>query len=159
MKISCICIVLIVFLNSCVNKEVLLISKNFMRENTGLDTLIRIDGYYYNEDSTWLRAPFIISNNKEFQIYFVRFESHKEIQEILGNKNFISNGNYTLLGDTINVQWIGKYGFRSYVIYSEQYVIVNDTTLRRIWFSSNANNSTRTRDPLRNDIYKFYKYP
>ena len=129
------------------------------REYTGLDTLIRIDGYYYREENTRLVAPFIISNNGEFKVFFNRFETHEEIQNPADYLR-VWYGGYILTNDTIKIEWLLKYRFEYCRIYSEQYVILNDTTLKRIWFSSYANTDTdRQYDFSRNEIYKFYKFP
>jgi len=55
--------------------------------------------------------------------------------------------------------WSEKYSLGSYRIFSEKYLIVNDTTLRRIWFSVNTNNTGKKHNPTRDEICKFYKYP
>jgi len=49
----------------------------------------------------------------------------------------------------------------SYRIFSEQYVIVNDTTLKKIWFLCETcdNPDGRKIDSTRNEIYKFFKFP
>jgi len=138
-----------------------IVSENFSREYTRLDTLIRIDGYYYHEDGTRLISPFIMSNNREFQILYVRYESHIQIQEKFGNNTPTARGkgSYTLSGDTIKVRWAMPYQIGCYHIYSEQYVIENDTTLRRIFHLCETDDPRREKSsPARNDIYKFYKY-
>jgi len=140
--------------------------KNFPREYTGLDTLIRTDGYYYQADNpsdaylnfyptpfkTEVNGPaFIISNNREFYILHVNFKNHIQIQEGFRNKSDKSGrgrGYYTLSGDTIKVKWVMPFEFNCYDIFSDQYVIENDTTIRQI--SQGLY--------VKNEIYKFYKY-
>jgi hypothetical protein len=53
-------------------KEAMRISKNFEREYTGLDTLIKIDGYYYHEDSIGLRSPFMILTMGKLSFFMYR---------------------------------------------------------------------------------------
>ena len=150
--------------NICNPREAKRIMENFAREYTGLDTLIRIDGYYYQEDGTRLPSPFVASNNGEFQILHVRYENHIQIQEGFRNKSDKSGrgkGSYTLSGDTIKVRWAEPFQTGCYIIFSEQYLILNDTTLKRIWsLCENWEPSDgKKRDPVRNEIYKFFKFP
>ena len=136
------------------------VSENFPREYTGLDTLIRIDGYYYHEDGTGLlHEPFIVSNNREFHILYGQYKNHNRIQEKFRDDTPTGRGkgNYTLSGDTIKVRWAMPYQFKCYDIYSGEYVIENDTTLRQIFLLCETCDTKR--DPVRNRIYKFYKYP
>ncbi|MCL1932216.1 MAG: hypothetical protein FWF53_00165 [Candidatus Azobacteroides sp.] len=137
------------------------VSINFSREYTGLDTLIRIDGYYYHEDGTGLlHEPFIMSNDREFNILYVRYKNHNQIQEDFRNqsdKTGRGKGNYTLSGDTIKVRWAMPFQWAGYNIFSQQYVIESDTTLRQIFHLCETCDTKR--DPVRNEIYKFYEYP
>ena len=151
--------------NICNPREAKRIMENFAREYTGLDTLIRIDGYYYHEDDTELRTPFMVSNNGEFLIFHVIFRNHNRIQERFRNekseKSGKGRGSYTMSGDTIKVRWAMPFQIGCYDTFSQQYLIVNDTTLRRIWHLCETceTSNGEKRDPLRNEIYKFYKYP
>jgi hypothetical protein len=132
---------------------------NFSKEYTGLDTIIRTDGYYYHEDSTGLLPrPFMLSNNGEIHILHVRFHNHIQIQERFRDNASVSRGrgSYTLSGDTITARWAVPFQFNCYDIFSGQYVIENDTTLRKIWQELHDG---KQRDPVRNEIYKFFKYP
>jgi len=140
--------------------EVKRMLESFSREYTGLDTLIRIDGYYYHEDGTRLPSPFIMSNNGEFRILQVRYENHFQIQEKFGNNTPTARGrgSYTLSGDTITARWAMPYQIGCYHIFSGQYVIENDTTLRLIFFLCETCNGEKS-NSIRNEIYKFYKYP
>jgi len=144
----------------CNRTEAKNVLENFSREYTGLDTLIRIDGYYYREVNTEVNgSAFIISNNGEFRILYVNFKNHIQIQDGFRNKSDKSargRGNYTLSGDTIKARWAMPSQFNCYDIFSEQYVIENDTTLRQI---SQEIHDGKQRDPVKNEIYKFYKYP
>jgi hypothetical protein len=152
--------------------EAMRVSKNFPKEYTGLDTLIRIDGYYYMEDSTGVKLPFFFSKNGEFKIFSLgKMKSHEELQRIinsfipfdknytvLGDTMFQShNGNYTLSGNTINIKWTRPYALGHYRVYSEKYLIVNDTTLRQIWLYSTPFNDKKC-DTVTNDLYHFYEY-
>ena len=146
---------------SCVNREVRRISKNFPRVYTGIDTLIRIDGYYYYEDITGLlNTPIIISNDGGF----LRFrggwmENHVEVQEYIERvRRLETGGSYTLSGDTIKARWADKYELVSYHIVSAKFVILNDSTLRRIWLECETCENGKP-DKTRNDIFKFFPYP
>ena len=145
-------------------REAKRVSKDFTREYTYLDTLIRIDGYYYREDSAGLGGPFMVSNNSEFQILHVRYKNHIQIQEEFRNdksdKSGKGKGNYTLSGDTIKVRWALPYQIWCYDIFSQQYLIVNDTTLRRISHLCETCNSSNgeMRDTARGEIYKFQEF-
>jgi len=144
----------------CNRTEAKQVLENFSREYTGLDTLIRIDGYYYQEVNKEVNgAAFMLSSNGEFYILYVRFQNHIQIQEGFRNKSDKSargRGSYTLSGDTIKVRWAMPFQFNCYDIFSQQYVIENDTTLRLI---RQELHDGKQRDPVRNEIYKFYKYP
>ena len=145
--------------NFCNRKEAKDVLENFSREYTGLDTLIRIDGYYYHEDSAGLlHEPFIMSNNGELHILHVQYKNHNRIQEKFRDNTPTARGrgSYTLSGDTINVRWAMPFQFNCYDVFSEQYVIENDTTLRKIWQESR---NSEQHGSVKNEIYKFYKYP
>jgi hypothetical protein len=137
---------------------------NFSREYTGLDTLIRIDGYYYHDDGTKLRVPFTLSNKGEFYILCGQYNNHIQIQERFkdekSDKSGRGRGSYTLSGDTITVRWAESFQYDCYNIFSQQYLIVNDTTLRKIWdLCETCESSDGTkRDPVKDEIYKFYEY-
>jgi hypothetical protein len=151
----------------CYRKEAKRVLKDFSREYTGLDTLIRIDGYYYHEDGTRVPSPFMLSNNGEFHILHVRYENHIQIQEDFRkgksdkDKSGRGFGHYTLSGDTIKAGWAMLFQYDCYNIFSQQYLIVNDTTLKRIWHlcETCSSNGGGKRNPTRNEFYKFYKYP
>jgi len=143
---------------SCVNFwEAMRISKTFPKEYTGLDTIIKIDGYYYLDDSIGIGAPILISNNRKIQFFAGRYLSHIEIQEELKHNKSSWTGSYILKGDTIKVQQVRAYDLTSYDIFSIHYLIMNDTTLKRIWHFCETCDKKK-HDPIRNDIYKFYQY-
>lgn len=140
------------------------VSEHFSREYTGLDTLIRIDGYYYNiNDTGLLFSPFMVSNNREFNILYYQTNNHNRIQHLFSSKSYNSakgTGYYSLSGDTIKARWAIPYQFNSYDIFSQQFLIVNDTTLRKIYHlcetcSADVNERQKNR---KDEIYKFYKY-
>lgn len=147
------------FLTSCFNGNLfhaMRISKNFPKEYKGLDTLIRIDGYYYREDSTGLHQPFFFLKNSEFKMYYVgRLKTHGSVQSII-NSLEPSSGNYTLSGDTIKTTWVVPYALGHYKIYSEKFLIVNDTTLKRIW--KYYEYATEKHGIETNEICHFHKY-
>jgi len=141
----------------------MIVSKNFAKDYTGIDTLIRIDGYYYRENISESKSlsPFILSKNSEIQAFFFIFKSHEDIKQYISSQSKPFYGNYVLMGDTIKIRWAEKYDLGSYRIFSEQYVIVNDTTLKKIWFLCETcdNPDGRKIDSTRNEIYKFFKFP
>jgi hypothetical protein len=162
----------------CNRKEAKSVLNNFAREYTGLDTLIRIDGYYYYEDSTtvldphlflvpkegnpFLCHPLILSNDSEFKTYYASYINHTYIQEDFRKNPSAARGrgSYTLSGDTINVRWAMPFQYDCYNIFSQQYVIINDTTLKRIWhFCETFQNTEDVKHTTsRNEIFKFYQY-
>lgn len=160
-------ILIIICLASCRGfVEAMRISKN-IGEYTGIDTLIKIDGYYYLEDSSGLNTPILISKDGEFYVFPAgRMASHIEVQEYISRvKRILREGSYTISGDTINARWTRRIGLVSYLIFSEKYVIVNNTTLRLIWFECETceegdwgNGVKEPPNPLRDDIYRFYEY-
>ncbi len=146
---------------SCVNREVRRISKNFPRVYTGIDTLIRIDGYYYREDSMGLlNEPIIISNDGGFIRFPVGWvENHLEVQEYIERvRRLETGGSYILSGDTITARWANKLDLATYYIYSAKFVILNDSTLRRIWAVCETCDDNKP-DDTRNDIFNFFQYP
>ena len=135
------------------------VSRDFPRIYTGLDTLIRIDGYYYHENSIGeFCGPFMVSNNSEFRISNVQYNNHNQIWDVFrkGMLDGEGKGSYTLSGDTIKARWPMPYQIGCYDIFSHQYIIENDTTLRLI-FGSYETCSGSKRDSVRNKIYKFHK--
>ena len=129
---------------------------------TGLDTLIRLDGYYYHEDifGTQSPSPFVLSKDGKVEVFFFTFKTHEEIQNSI-NRSKAYYGNYILANDTIKIKWKEKYNLNSYYVFSEKYIIVNDTTLRRIWFLCETCEKYKNEEqnPVRDEICKFFKYP
>jgi len=174
-KLILIFIFFIFFVSSCRNyEEYKYITKNFEKKYTGLDTLIRLDGYYYKEyydtyteyhkklgliiDTVVTYRTIVFSKNSEYNT-FCLFRSHKEIQSFVRDKPYCTNyGFYTLLDDTIKTQWSARANLNSWVIFYSQYLIENDTTLKLISHFGNSGYAFE-QNPLRNEIYKFYKYP
>jgi hypothetical protein len=133
--------------------------KNFIKKHTGLDTLIRIDGYYYYEyyEGAELRiTSFIFSGNGEFK-RFGFFRTRESLQSTINLRPF--NGNYTIEGDTIKTIWVSKFQMGMYDLFEEYFLIENDTTLRQIRYSGKMCPNGKTFDRTVNEIYKFYKYP
>ena len=126
---------------SCNNYwEAMRISKKFSKEYSGLDTLIRLDGYYYREDSIRFMyedkaglkiSTAIFSKHHGFNTSGY-FNTHEAFHNQVSLKSY--NGSYILSGDTIKARSVSIYDLMSYNIFSEQFLIINDTTLMRIWF-------------------------
>jgi hypothetical protein len=151
-------LIAICFVSCCNVREALLVSKNFSKEYTGIDTLIRIDGYYYREDSIGLRLPIVFFNNREFKIFRHRFKTHDEIQNTINSEIVTGKkGSYCINNDTIKVKWIVKHELCKYGIFLNYFLIENDTTLRQIWYSCESCQE-RKYDTKTNDIYRFYEY-
>ena len=142
--------------SGCNYKEAKLVSKNFSREYTGLDTLIRLDGYYYRGETEESLYPFVLSKNGEVEVFYFILKTHEEIQHyITRSKPFY--GSYTIKGDTINIKWSEKYDFGSYLIFSEDYVIVNDTTLRQVRRSGKVCVEDKKFEKATNVVYHLYR--
>ena len=135
--------------------------RNFVEEYTGLDTLIRIDGYYYHDDGRWIMSPILFSNNGRcFTAYSTLDNNHDRVQEWIKSSRFFNRGYYILYSDTIKVRWAMRFQPCSFFIFSRKFVIENDTTLRLIWqLRENCDtDDCRERDTIRNEIYRFFQY-
>jgi hypothetical protein len=135
--------------------------KNFKKEYTGLDTLIRIDGYYYYEYYVGLELRitlFAFSKDGEFK-RFNAFDTHKELQSTLNDPKFWRGeyGNYTIVGDTIKAKLTRRFQIISYDLFEEYFIIENDTTLSRIRALMTFNPRDR-RDIEKNEIVRFREY-
>jgi hypothetical protein len=144
-------------LSSCVNyftaKD---ITKNSLREYNGIDTLIKINGYYFETCEQNLCSPFFLSKKGEFVVIYGVFHSHDEIHNYINTYYPLPPlGNYSISNDTIKAKFVRKYDFEAYDIFEEQYIIQNDTTLIGIYRSIFRNE--KKEDPKR-IIYKFYPY-
>jgi len=136
------------------------IIKKYDREYTEIDRLIRIDGYYYKEDSIGLNWPFMLTDNGKFRLFRARFDSHSRIQESFIENKYLEKGSYSLSGDTIKIRWAFRYDLGAYEIFSAQYLIVNNTTLRQIWYLCETcfTYDGKVHDPNRNEIFKFHEF-
>jgi len=138
------------------------ISNNYTKEYTGIDTLIKINGYYY-ESSEIDYGPIVLTNYGGFYRYYILFNSHSHINEFI-TKNHSTytghKGSYKVFNDTIKAKWVRKYDLGSYDIYEEHFVILNDTTLKRIFYASKRiDRKEKVLDPeCAKNIFKFYFY-
>ena len=143
-------------------QEVRRISRDFSREYTGLDTLIRTDGFFYSLGIGTRNDAFMISSNGEFFTFGVRFENHTRIQEAFrGNIRHLRmrTGSYVLSGDTIKVRWAMPFQPRCYDIFSQHFLILNDTTLKKIWHLCETRcGQIELPNPVRSDIYRFFQF-
>jgi hypothetical protein len=139
-------------------KEARQITNHFPKQYNGVDTLIRIDGYYYGIYGDFLGSrPFILSENGEYSGTLGRFDSHDQIIAFFSEYYpKIRNGNYQVVNDTITVNTTAKYGPWSYDIIKYVFVIQNDTTLERVYFSYKRVNTKVNRDRI---LFRFYQYP
>ena len=143
--------------SSCNLREAKLVLENFAKEYTGLDTLIRLDGYYYRKENTRLILPIVFSENSDFKKFRYGFNTHEELQNAISLLK-PSYGNYTIVGDTIKAKWVEYHDLWSCSIYANHFLIVNDTTLRQIWYSCETCRDIQY-DTDENSIYHFVKYP
>ena len=138
--------------------------QNFSRKYTGLDTLIRIDGYFFRIDSAGaVNGPaFMLSKNGEFRTTHLYLENHIQIQERFKTNrrhSRIRRGSYALSGDTITARWVSRFDLMSYDIFSSRFIILNDTTLKEIWhFCETGCGQIEQPDPVRSDIYRFFQF-
>ncbi len=138
-------------------KEARQITRHFHREYTGIDTLIRIDGFYYGIYEDYFGRPFILSDNGEYTGTLFRFESQDQIIDAFYEiYPHIKKGNYQVVNDTITVNTTAKYGPWSYDIIKYVFVIINDTTLERVYYSYKRVNTKVNEDRI---VFKFYQYP
>ena len=144
--------------------EVKRMLKSFSREYTGLDTLIKMDGYYYYEyydvdrnNNTELRiTSFVFSGNGEFNRYGF-FRTHESLQRnITTLKSY--NGFYTVVDDTIKTKWVEKFQIGMYILFEEYFLIENNTALRQIRRSSTRPSDGRKFETETNNVYHFLKY-
>ena len=147
---------IVIYITSCINyQEAVKVSKKFPREYTGIDSLIRIDGYFYFEDIRGLSTPLVFSNYGKLVYYPGGWiENHAKLQEYMKRANkSLKGGSYTLTGDTINAKWADRFGFMSYHIGSQKFIIIDDTTLVNI-----RKCPYNISDNVVYNIYKFREY-
>jgi hypothetical protein len=142
------------------------ITQHFNWNYNGIDTLIRIDGYYYGlcgENSNCVLGdenfclPFIVTEKGEYKGQPGMCYTHDAI--IASFYEFypkIKKGNYQVKDDTITINTVGKFGPWSYDIIKYIFVILNDTTLEQIYYSNvRVNDTIVNRDRLK---FRFYQY-
>jgi hypothetical protein len=139
-------------------REARQITVHYPREYTGIDTLIRIDGYYCGIYKGHFSRPFMLSENGEYTGNLARYASHDQI--IADFNEFypkISKGNYQVVNDTITVNTTAKYGPWAYDIIKYVFVIINDTTLERVYSSNiRADDTIINQDRV---LFRFHQYP
>ena len=169
-KIRCLILVLItVCAVSCVcNKREARRIKNFTRQYTGLDTLIRIDGYYYREyfDITEVVREYYPDNR--FRITYAIFSENGGFRGsgfyithgILQDHAYSSpyDGYYTIVGDTIKISSQRKFQLGMWHLFEDYYLIENDTTLLQIRSTSMACPDNSVYDRVLDNVYKFREY-
>jgi len=143
----------LVFGAACVNYNTAKKVINHPKEYTGIEQLIRIDGYYF-ESSEDVYSPFILKSNGGYLRYFFKFHSH---DSFIDNASFLrsSKGSYTISNDTIKIIWANGFDMFSYHIHEEHFVIINDTTLNRVFYSINGEMRERKEG---SNIMKFRAY-
>ncbi|MDR2084292.1 MAG: hypothetical protein LBP67_04790 [Bacteroidales bacterium] len=119
-------------------KQARQIIKNPKKDYTGIDTIIRINGYYYNQRIDGIHYPFFLKTNGEFLIYKYNLNSKKKFEEDVFTFNIPDKGYYDISNDTLKIIYAGKFQIFSYDIYSINFIILNDSTLKAISFSANG---------------------
>ncbi len=136
------------------------IKERYSREYNGIDTLLKIDGYYY-ESSEESFSPFVLTSYGGFYKYFVKFDSHADIH------GFINDvypppfrGNYKISNDIIKAKWVSKYDLGKYDIFEEHFIILNDSTLARYYRSYGRGERIEKIMDITDsvNIFKFYPF-
>ncbi len=139
-------------------REARQITEHYPREYTGIDTLIRIDGYYYGLCKVDLCSPFMLSENGKYTGRFGIFDTHDQITaDFYEFYHRIFKGQFQVVEDTITVNTARKYSPWSYDIVKYVFVIINDTTLERVYSSNiRADDTIINQDRI---LFRFYQYP
>ena len=145
---------LIFFVLSCSNYDTYKEIQNmYPREDTGIKELIRIDGYYY-ESSEEVYSPSVFKKDGELKRYSFRFNSHEDIQKTLQDLH-PHPGYYTIDKDTIKTKWAFQVYHGQHTIYEEYFVVLSDTTIQRIYYAINDEESEAGN---RSKLYKFQPF-
>jgi hypothetical protein len=148
----------LVFVSSCVNYDKAREIKNYPREFTGIEQLIRIDGYYFYQDTESIVFPFVFTNDGEYLLLPTAFNNHEEFHHFLQQNfnpritSYPESGIHTIKNDTIKTRRISKYEIWSYRYIERDFIALNDSTLQSI--SVNVNGESYSSGHL----YHFYPY-
>ena len=136
------------------------IKDRYSREYTGIDTLIQINGYYYIS-SKEANSPFVLTTYGGFYKYFAKFACHDNFQDYISNVYPSSTrGNYKISNDIIKAKWVSKYDLGIYDIFEEHFIILNDSTLARYYWSNGRSNRIEKILDITDsvNIFKFYPF-
>lgn len=125
----------------------------YPRENTGIKELIRVDGYYY-ESSEEVYSPIVFTNDGELKRYFGRFNSHEKIHKNLHELQS-RPGFYRITQDTLKTKWAFQVYRGQYTIHEEYFVVLSDTTIKRVYYAINDEESEAGE---RDKLYKFFPF-
>ena len=138
--------------------------RNFTNENTGLDKLIRTDGYFYIEryelnrfgDMELRIIPiFFLENGRFLGGWFVK--THEQAQNLLARTPRLE-AYYTLVGDIIKTRMAVRFHLTAFNIFEQHFLIENDTTLRRIKLRSIICPTREIEERETNDVFRFRQY-
>lgn len=128
-----------ILFSSCVNyfaaRE---IKHKYPKHYNGIDTLIKIGGYYFNKCENSKCGPLILNANGAAFYVNGKFDSDAKIAEHLNSyfPNVRGVGNYNLQNDTLFIRWADRFDLMSYVIFEAKFIIHNDSTLIRVYRQS-----------------------
>jgi hypothetical protein len=138
---------LLMGLNSCVNYYAAWQIKNsYSKENTGLDTLININGFYYYECYPDINIdghnfkdynpdfcnPRLFNINGGFLTIGVRFHSLVDISELFDSRQPKANGHYIITNDTIIARDVFEYQLTCYDLYESYFKIIDKNTIQLV---------------------------
>lgn len=149
--------VVCIFLSSCVNYFAARdIMHNYPKHYNGIDTLIRINGYYYFTDEEGIRGPISFYSDGTLRTANLIFRNHARIFNYL-NKNFSSLqfGHFRISLNTIKAKWVFRYDVLCYDLYEEIFLIKNDTTLLRVYEYTTASEQKVNTDTI---AYRFHPF-
>jgi len=148
--------ILLFTLLGCRNYNVAYQIKNkYPRQYTGLDTLIRIDGYYFEECSYDICAPTIFQPDGSFYCIGMKYMGFKHFESTITNNKITANnqGYYTIRGDTIIVKEVFEYQSTCFDVYERYYIIIDSVTLHLVY-----SNTFEDYGIVRNELNLLYKF-
>lgn len=130
------------------------IFENSHKTYTGIDTIIKTEGYYYQSCQQDFCKPIIFTKTGEFMIYNYKYQAIDSINNHI-NSYFppSTHGIYTLNSDTIKVKWAYRYDLGCYIIIENKFKILSDSILLKV-FSMSLIGDDNVLDTSKS-IYKF----
>jgi len=149
--------VVCIFLSSCVNYFAAMdIMHNYPKHYNGIDTLIRIDGYYFFYKDSLVVGPTFFYPDGSLRLIHGTFTSHKDVQNYL-LKNFPINikGHFFVNNNCVKSKRVFRYDVLCYDLYEEIFLIKNDTTLLRVYEYTTASEQKVNTDTI---VYRFHPF-